>query len=68
MAKEIAELADGVPNIQKEMKNFQVIMINQNNKLEALQQNQRLASLFTSFFASRAHFWCYLHPFIKYGA
>jgi len=38
VAKEIAELAEGVPNIQKEMKNFQVIMINQNNKLEEMSQ------------------------------
>lgn len=37
-AKEMAELANGVPNIQKEMKNFQVIMINQNNKIEEMSQ------------------------------
>jgi len=38
VAKEVEKLAEGVPKIQKEMKNFQVIMINQNNKLEEMSQ------------------------------
>lgn len=34
--KEMAEITNGMPNSQKEMKNFQVIMIKHNNKLEEM--------------------------------
>lgn len=34
----MAEIAQGMPNLQKEMRNFQVIMMMQNNKVEEMQQ------------------------------
>lgn len=49
VAKEMAEIANGIPNVQKEMKNFQTIMINQNNKLAEISQTlSRIASLVPS--------------------
>jgi len=49
VAKEMAEIANGMPNLQKEMKKFQTIMINQNNKLEEISQTlSRMAGLFPS--------------------
>ena len=40
---EVAEIAQGMPNLKKEMKNMQVIMIIQDNKLDGIQQ--RLAQM-----------------------
>lgn len=34
----MAEIANGMPNLQKEMKNFHVIMIRENDKLEEMSQ------------------------------
>ena len=49
VAKEMAEIANGMPNLQKEMKNFQAIMINQNNKLEEISQTlSKMVGLFPS--------------------
>jgi len=38
VATEMTEIANRVPNLQKEMKNFQTIMIKQNDKLEEMTQ------------------------------
>lgn len=37
VAREMVEISQGMLNLQKEMKNFQVIMMMQNNKLEEMQ-------------------------------
>lgn len=39
----MAEIAQGMPNLKKEMKNMHVIMIMQDNKLDEIQQ--RLAQM-----------------------
>jgi len=38
VAGEMAELAQGMPNMKKEMKNLQIIMIMQDSKLDEIQQ------------------------------
>lgn len=38
VAGEVTEIAQGMPNLKKEMKNMQVIMIMQDNKLDEIQQ------------------------------
>lgn len=38
VAMEMAELAQGIPNMKKEMQNIQVTLIMQDNKLEEIKQ------------------------------
>jgi len=38
VATGMTEIAKGVPNLQKEMKKFQIIMIRQNDKIEKMAQ------------------------------
>lgn len=38
VAGEVAEIAQGMPNLKKEMKNMQVIMTMEDNKLDEIQQ------------------------------
>lgn len=49
VSKGMAEIVEGIPNVQKEMKNFQTIMIHQNNKLAEISQTlSRIAILVPS--------------------
>lgn len=38
VAMEMAEMAQGIPNLKREMKNLQITLLMQDNKLEEIQQ------------------------------
>lgn len=38
VAIEMAEMAQGIPNLKREMKNLQITLLMQDNKLEEIQQ------------------------------